>query len=349
MSASEKYADLEFPLGGVDTLQENQEQPPGTCADAVNVRGTNPDSLRARGGSRAGLVKYLPDPLIAGGSIIQHLNVIVDPQATRLRITVPIPDDTWVEDPLFPGTFVPPGGWGNPPNPYATQPEPPSTEPAYRQSKVLGFGLGNTEQSVTFDTDALFNSLIVVAVVTSDGGINTLGVTVTDGVNASFTQAGSYQRFIKTAQEHTLSLWYKIGNGTAAARSEVQVDPSGDCTLCVGILEFTGIVTTSPLDSTNGAFDSSGTVSMSPGQVTIGGNNEVVVAAYAGVNAIDDITPAGGFTLAVNHNDGGPDFTDILLFVTYKLDFDLASDPTPSADWQGGADKWASAAASFKD
>lgn len=129
MPTPERYEDLEFPLGGVNLLAEFQEQPPGTCADAENVRAQNPDSLRERGGSRAGLARYCANQIPADltqSMVIQHLAMIVDPQAEALNMVFIVPDDDWIEDPLNPGTFVPPGGSGNPPNPNATQPPKPS-------------------------------------------------------------------------------------------------------------------------------------------------------------------------------------------------------------------------------
>lgn len=115
MPSNEQLADFEFPLGGINLLTEFQEQPPGTTPISINCRGINPDSLRARGGSRAGLSKYITDVIPADATQtlqIQHLAVIVDPQAEALGQKFFVPDDTWVEDPLNPGTWIPPGGWG---------------------------------------------------------------------------------------------------------------------------------------------------------------------------------------------------------------------------------------------
>lgn len=115
MPSRDKLTPLDYPLGGIDRRPEFQEQEPGTTVEAVNVRGVNPVTLRARGGSRAGISHYIPTAVPADTAqtlLIQHLNVIVDPQAPSLPQEFGVPDDTWVEDPLNPGTFVPPGGWG---------------------------------------------------------------------------------------------------------------------------------------------------------------------------------------------------------------------------------------------
>lgn len=112
MPDNSKLVNLEFPDGGIDVSGEFQEQPPGTTPEAVNVRGVNPDTLRERGGSRAGLIKYIPGPLFTGADLIQHLNVIVDPTGPALGQNFEVPGADWVEDPNNPNTFVPPGGWG---------------------------------------------------------------------------------------------------------------------------------------------------------------------------------------------------------------------------------------------
>lgn len=127
---NEKYAELEFPLSGIDVTAEFQEQKPGTTPEAINVRGFDPIARRARGGSRPGIAHFAPNAVPANTSldmIIQHLAVIVDPHATALPQNFVTPQNDWPEDPLNPGTFVPPGGWGVQDNPDVIQPPKPST------------------------------------------------------------------------------------------------------------------------------------------------------------------------------------------------------------------------------
>ncbi len=117
MPSNEKLQTIEFPMGGLNLLTEFQEQPPGTTADCENVRSTNPDSLRERGGSRSGIIRWSPYRIPANtdlSMVIQHLNIIVDPQAAALGQNFFVPDEDWVEVPGAPGTFVPDGGWGYP-------------------------------------------------------------------------------------------------------------------------------------------------------------------------------------------------------------------------------------------
>lgn len=81
----EQFADLHFPFAGVDTSSAFSRQPnrqvaeglyARSCAVGVNVRGYEPGTDRLRGGSRPGLVKWLPAAPVEGW-IIQDLRVIV--------------------------------------------------------------------------------------------------------------------------------------------------------------------------------------------------------------------------------------------------------------------------------
>lgn len=83
-AGEESFTDLHFPKAGVDVsqpfwAQPNRPLPNGeyarTTADALNVRTYEPALNRDRGGSRAGLVKWIDTPVVAG-YIIQHLNTI---------------------------------------------------------------------------------------------------------------------------------------------------------------------------------------------------------------------------------------------------------------------------------
>lgn len=90
MPANEQYQDLHFPKGGIDVSRAAMSQPwregprkwdgePTriyTSADGVNVRGFDPLTTRYRGGSRVGLARYCPTPVISGW-IVQHLNTVV--------------------------------------------------------------------------------------------------------------------------------------------------------------------------------------------------------------------------------------------------------------------------------
>lgn len=82
---------LEFPVAGMDITTEFELQPPGTSALAINVRAIEPGEQRNRGGSRSGIRKYV-DQKLGLHSLIQHLNVIVDP-TVEATLSV-VEDDT---------------------------------------------------------------------------------------------------------------------------------------------------------------------------------------------------------------------------------------------------------------
>lgn len=88
----EQFVDLSFPLAGMDVSCPFSRQPPKqlgesfwskTTPEGINVRAFDPITERARGGSRPGLVKYLPASPFADW-LIQELNVIVYVNAANL-------------------------------------------------------------------------------------------------------------------------------------------------------------------------------------------------------------------------------------------------------------------------
>jgi hypothetical protein len=98
----EAITDVAFPVSGVDVSLAYEDQRQGTTPVGSNVRTYEPLTQRARGGSRPGLVPYLPQ-LPNGAHQIQHINFIVDPQADALGISFPdIPGDGFytIFDPL---------------------------------------------------------------------------------------------------------------------------------------------------------------------------------------------------------------------------------------------------------
>ena len=84
MAGPTSYADVTFPLAGVDVSDEQGQQPLLTAAHARNVRAAEPLTGRMRGGSRCGHSRAPDDRLPHGGiangtRVIQHLAVLVDP------------------------------------------------------------------------------------------------------------------------------------------------------------------------------------------------------------------------------------------------------------------------------
>jgi hypothetical protein len=103
--------ELLFPIKGLDQTSEFEEQPAGTTRLGVNVRAFEALTQRGRGGSRAGLGKYLEDQIPEGPELIQHLNYIVDPTTPALISDGDQLDGvTYVESPD--GYYVREGGSG---------------------------------------------------------------------------------------------------------------------------------------------------------------------------------------------------------------------------------------------
>lgn len=67
---------LVFPARGIDVAGPFGQQPPGSTPTGQNVRLYEPRTMRARGGQRPGLEKYVAVQ-IAGASLIQELNSVI--------------------------------------------------------------------------------------------------------------------------------------------------------------------------------------------------------------------------------------------------------------------------------
>lgn len=114
-----------FPTLGVDVTCEYGRQPADTTPAGANVRAYEPGAERSRGGSRCGLTKYV-DALVNGASPVQHLAVLVDPQAPGLNAnddTVDTAPSGYIPDPSTNnlslrnnGRYIPAIGGGRQPN-----------------------------------------------------------------------------------------------------------------------------------------------------------------------------------------------------------------------------------------
>jgi len=75
---------MSFPMHGLNLVAEFERQPPGTTVTGKNVRAYDLFLQRMRGGSRPGLVEYIPAQVLGFASKIQHLGIIVDPTEAAL-------------------------------------------------------------------------------------------------------------------------------------------------------------------------------------------------------------------------------------------------------------------------
>lgn len=132
ISSTDKWLELVFPLQGINLATEFELQPGGTTPIGVNVRGYEAMTLRMRGGSRAGLVQYIP-ATVNGVALVQHLNILIDPTEAPLGGQFAAPPTFPVPTP-FPGSdggtyLVPVGGSGYLPRPYVGPSPPPPPPP----------------------------------------------------------------------------------------------------------------------------------------------------------------------------------------------------------------------------
>jgi hypothetical protein len=76
--------DLKFPAAGLDVTQPYGKPQPRALGDGVyarttrvgtNVRAYEATQDRRRGGSRPGLARYVPAPVVSGW-VVQHLDVV---------------------------------------------------------------------------------------------------------------------------------------------------------------------------------------------------------------------------------------------------------------------------------
>lgn len=71
----ESFADLHYPVGGIDLSRPFDRQPRGTTPDAINARCHDVAANSARGGSRSGLDRYVADAVVAGW-LVQEINTL---------------------------------------------------------------------------------------------------------------------------------------------------------------------------------------------------------------------------------------------------------------------------------
>lgn len=116
--------ELVFPLDGLYESVEYQQQPGGTAAEALNVRGDDCRTRRERGASRPGLSQFIPDPVHGLGNEVQHLTTIVTTGLAALSGAYTVPHERINVDYVLlgpdafgnPGWVIPVGGSGIQPN-----------------------------------------------------------------------------------------------------------------------------------------------------------------------------------------------------------------------------------------
>lgn len=349
---------LEFPAKGIDVTKEFGLQPPLTCADAVNVRTRDSLAQRNRGGSRPGLSQYVPQQIPAGTTVIQHLDVIVDPTTAALPQNFVTPDGTWVTDPRTGGQY-PPGGAPWQLNPNVTTPGLAFVK-SERGENGTDSGTGVYDGALNFSYSgglgtATFSVVAVLTQQVSNPGTNdNVTVAVKDGAAAAYTQIGGYVSVTFDSSTgsnpvrktyYKLSVWYKAVSGASGATVAVTAAPdnspydqTGDFS---GLFVFAtatawkNVKVVGPLDNNNAsAANAGGTGVIAPGNVTVAADGDVAILFT--VNEADHAV--SGFTL----RDQGA------LMDCYSKTVNIADSPLAATGDAGAGNFWLAAIATFK-
>lgn len=256
--------DLSFPLRGENLEWEFGDQPGLTTRLGKNVRAYEPSSDRARGGSRSGLSRFLLNQVPAGSHLIQHLEMIVDPQAPLLGLSFTA-GDTTINDTSDGGRAILDdastrkirvGGSGYYTHPEADQTPDDSDDPiALRQFKKAET---NGDETVALDSEPLENSVLVVAVRlirNSTENVLDAGMDVQNNAGAAFTRIGEgeaddgYVRGHNTDldTEYVLSVWTKTATASANDQTiRILVDSASGGSCDVYVMEFQRVSTGTP-------------------------------------------------------------------------------------------------------
>lgn len=191
-----------FPSKGLERTCEFGRQPADTAPDGENVLSEESITSRVRGGSRPGLSKYINETVV-GDFVVQHINVLVDPQAAALRAESSTPGG--VPDPSTNnitmrnlGRVVISGGSGRVPNRnLPTSPPPPLAEvpQPQRMAGARVFDSSGGAASITtqtcvapFDGPVTAGNWAVVGVVHSARSSGSVSLaTPTDTLGTSYT------------------------------------------------------------------------------------------------------------------------------------------------------------------
>lgn len=299
--APEQFVDMAFPLGGNDAQNEFWRQADLTTVKGVNVRGEEPVGQNMRGGQREGLSRFIPQR-VNGISLIQHLNVVVDPQAAGLNADddtqppgsgyIPDPSTNNLSDRNPPGRFVPPRGSGRPPNRHIPS---SSSSITLIQSKVVSDHDATGTVSLVFEAPTTSGNLLVVFAVTHDPshtGVPRAG-NVRTGSSGAYTQVGGGAYYSEvdgvniSPASHSLSAWYLVSDGSSGTQT-VQVDLGGMCNYAISALEYHGTALVGPLDTNDrwshldGTIGPLNTTQITGNAVSPGGTGELVLGAFTG-------------------------------------------------------------------
>lgn len=276
---AESFEDLAFPSRGIDLTQEYLGQIPGTTPTGANVRLYEPGSLRARGGARPGLSKYVPvQP--SGNHRIQCLDTVV-----------------WTNN-LAQGAD---DGTDNAAGTDRTRNKrggkkgfAPVRHRKYSQTNITFIqqranGPGNIASgalSVTFSKDVAAGDFILVAfgMQSTDGSSPDSTVAISDTQSNAYTRVGGYARNLNGFNDETnLSLWFAY----AASAGSLTITGTPSTTATSGFtqilaLEYANVKNTGVLDGSSANADvfTTGAFTLSTGLVHVAGARELLLGFF---------------------------------------------------------------------
>lgn len=306
------FADLAFPVSGVDLSMGYAGQRPGSTRVGVNVRACEPTTQRLRGGQRPGLSEYAG--AIPGGAKVQHLNTVVMASGTALAWNFSYPNlDLF--DPSSPGqaglwgpgqlsripalngnpSAIPTGGWMFQPNKNVAAPK---SGGVHAGIQFVQAATGQTFAR-SYSADVKLGNLLLAFVALQAPSSTGATVGVSDDQGNLWTQAGGYVRIALDFGEAVGSLWYAFANASGPDTVFAnESDPTVTQTMA-SVSEWSGVSQVSPFDAGNGQGNALNAGSLSTGSVSVAGSGELL-AGFFGV---------GNFGPGTNAFSAGSGFT----------------------------------------
>lgn len=291
---NDKEVPIEFPSTGLNVATSYGQQPKNSTPTGVNVRSYESILNRGRGGSRSGLSKYPPGIVPSGAHLIQHMNVVVDPQGGALLAGSLISGNTEPDpDPRWGGRLIRVGGDGIQLNRNVSRRSPS----VFIQSQVFQAnaapGSLSSPQSMVFGSNPVSGRLLFVVVATNtyqlDGfsGPAHPGIP-TNGSGATYTALGSisfvditYAPDAFNARYNSLSAYYLVSTG-AVADQTVKVDPGSAERITIAGCEYATLNGTFPYDNSVKFTDATGTsASFTTGAIALSNTAGELVLAVA--------------------------------------------------------------------
>lgn len=155
------------------------------------------------------------------------------------------------------------------------------------------FGSSASARTLAYGGSLTVGNLLVVTVTTFIAGIT---VTVSDGTNGNYTQAGAYA--VTTDTLGRVSIWY-FQNNASSGTPTVTVTPSASAFISISQDEYSGIATTGALRSVATGTTGSST-SIATGTITATAGDLVVAVATQVTSGATASSVSSPFALITN-------------------------------------------------